>query len=201
MKRRPLPAAPAPAYPDRVRARSVALGLLALGAATVASAPAIGCGDMRPPADHGQQAVLGDMVEPQPSSTAPVEGEQQGEATPMAMPGEAPKQPPCLIPEATEVGEQPTTHEPRIAGGMRMPDPHPVEAQPETIPEASPETAVGGDMPAVDGDMPDIEGDLVVPEPEPGVGPEDHPPIPGGMPAPQHPQPVPTPPPEADDAE
>jgi hypothetical protein len=211
MKRRPVIAAPAPAYPHRVRARSLALGLLAMGATTVSCAPLLACGDLRPAAQPVDNTVMGDM--PAPPHATDDTGEDQGaKATPevqaMPTPGEAPKQPPCIIPEATEGGDPtaaPEQHEPRIRGDIVAPAPPEVEAQPETIPEVPPDVRIAGGMTppeepiTVDGDVPHIEGDIVVPEPDLGVGPEDNVPIPGGMPAPR--LPVPTPPSPEPDAD
>ncbi len=165
MKRRPVAAAAAPAYPDRRRARTLALGLLALGGSAIVGAPLVGCGNMRPPDSH---AVPGSMVAPELDpgpvhlAGAPMEPGYENTPEPEASSEEGGQQEPCVIPEVGE--EIPADPEGRIRGDMAYPDP-------TRLPEDPP--------PAILGDMP-------VPEIEPGPeGQVEKPiPIPGGMPAP-----------------
>jgi hypothetical protein len=158
MKRRPVTTPAAPAYPDRRRARSWALGLIALGTSGVVCAPLVGCGNMMPPEAHGEHACAGDMIAPDPESPAT---EQEG----------ATKSEPCVIPE---VGEDPNvtpteTHirgdMPAVLGDMPMPEPSPA---PEPPPTANPDPTIIPEVQPgpIDGDVPAVDGDMPLPEPE-----------------------------------
>ncbi len=197
MKRTPVTKASAPAYPHR-RGRW-AFGLLALGAASLASPALTGCATLSGGA-HGNHACPGDMVEPeQPPAPPPAEA---------AAGGDGEKSEPCVIPEATEGpvgspelhirGDMPAVHPEPVRPPGEMPIPEDVilgdmpMAHPETVPEVEHPGPVPGDVMAVDPeiiavdgdiDVPHIDGDVMVPDPEILPEPPDHR-IAGGMPAP-----------------
>ncbi len=183
MKRHPVCFPAAPAYPDRHRARSWALGLLALGTTAIATAPLVGCGNMKPPAAHGAHDCPGDMQEPAADpATAPAEGAEAAE--------------PCTIPEAGEDPHAtPEGHQDRVRGDLVAPEPVEPGAEPDVVPEEHPEH--------ISGDMPHVDGDIVAPEVEAKANAEDegqaepceitHEPIPGGMKHPVEPTPEPEP--------
>jgi hypothetical protein len=113
MDRTPLRHPVVPAYPDRGRARALAIGLLALGGTTFAGADLSGCGARHTaPATQGALRCSGDQAAPAPADPGATT------ATPGSIRGDMP---------AVEPEPDPVEH---IDGELQAPAPAPEEQVP-----------------------------------------------------------------------
>lgn len=128
MDRQPVRQPVSPAYPDRSRARALALGLLALGGATFAGADLSGCG-ARHAASAAQSALRcsGDQAAPAPADPE----------VPAATPGPIRGDMPAVEPVPVEhidgeiaVPAPPPEEQVPVPGGMPVPREHPAQPEP-----------------------------------------------------------------------